>query len=454
LIPSTSVISSQPLQSEEAGGSLRKFLPLDYYEMPKNRGKITNLEGYSGILIIQTEDSIYKTTSKVTLKNMDDADITIGSASIFEVEPTEILTVPAGYAGCQHPYAVHLSKAGMFFVDSKSKKVFLLREKLDEISNAGLRTFFEENLQFEIVKSCKLLSIKTGTLDLYNDSPFSPYGVGYTVAYDDRYGRIIFAKRDFKVKDGKWDDFNSLYKLVDGRIQDKDTSTDQVLANLTDYLEDNSFTISFSTIENFWASFHTYKPVFLFNTKSKFYGALSTAVGIFRYNIDYRNGRYYGLSLVQSWIDVAIPDKASQNAITSNVSWSSRFENSSGNPEVLKTFDRAIVYNSFQASAVSTLIPSGGSRNIRLVKGRWNFNSFRDDTGTDGSDPNNLPVQKNFELLVDGSGVPVNYDSGKPWYNRKRFIDTYACIRLGYSNTEDAVLYLYDLETTGRPAVR
>jgi hypothetical protein len=45
-----------------------------------------------------------------------------------------------------------MTKAGYFFVDQKRSKVFLMSDKLEELSNYGMKRWFEDNLQFDINK--------------------------------------------------------------------------------------------------------------------------------------------------------------------------------------------------------------------------------------------------------------------------------------------------------------
>jgi len=456
------IISSQPIQAEDTGGSLRKFLPLDYYEMPKNRGPITNLEGYNGMLLIHMEDSLYKTTGKVQLQSDQEA-VVIGSGNIFGIEPTEIITIPGGYAGCRHPFAANVSKAGYFFIDERAAKMFILRESMDEVSNVGLRNFFEENLQFQLLKDLRTyLNTWDDQGELYNDNAFSPFGVGYIVTFDDRYLRLIVTKRDFRVvSPGTGSLLDISYKMRGGAICTKSGSSRVTLASLVTagYLEDNSFTLSYDMVTQKWASFHSYLPTFMCSSKRHFYGAItpinSVAANFYRFNEDYQNGNYMGIAVKPSWIDATFPDKAGQHSITSSISWTSAVLDANGSPDFYRTWDRMLIYNTHQCSGWRSIDSAGTGRNSRFTGGRWHFNDFRDMTSTVGSAPPvNNPVQRDHELLVDISGNPVNIDTGKSWNLRKRFIDTYCIIRLEHTNTNPGIVYLYDLETSGRPVVR
>jgi hypothetical protein len=187
-------------------------------------------------------------------------------------------------------------------------------------------------------------------------------------------------------------------------------------------------------------------------TKKNFYGSKVGSSDVYRHNIDADKGRYYGDAVQPSWIDITLPDPSAADLLTSSISWEGKYLNTSGTPVFLKTFDRMLIYNSYQASPWTTIVTSGVGRNSRYVAGRWYFNEFRDMVTLNGNE--NLPILRGYDLLTFADGNPVNLNMAKLWHQRKRFIDTYAIIRLGFSNTTPADVYLYDLESTGRQAVR
>ena len=58
------VIRSQGYGAEDKTMSLKEFKTNDYYEMPKNRGALINIEGIGKELLIHHEHALFKTTTK------------------------------------------------------------------------------------------------------------------------------------------------------------------------------------------------------------------------------------------------------------------------------------------------------------------------------------------------------------------------------------------------------
>ena len=180
------IIRSQPFAQEDKTMSLKEFRSNDFYEMVKNRGHLVNLEGIGKELIIHHEHSIFKTTTKDVIAT-NTAQATLGTGDIFQFAPTELITSENGYAGTQHLSSILISKAGYSFVDEEQGKVFLVNNKLQEISSTGLRQWFRDNLSFQ------------NTTTPSTDTPFNLGGSGYVTAFDELNNRILLTKKDLKL---------------------------------------------------------------------------------------------------------------------------------------------------------------------------------------------------------------------------------------------------------------
>ena len=180
------IIRSQSFGQEDKTMSLKEFRTNDYYEMVKNRGHLVNLEGIGKELIIHHEHSIFKTTTKDVIAT-NTAQATLGTGDIFQFAPTELITSENGYAGTQHLSSVLISKAGYSFVDQEQGKVFLVNNKLQEISSTGLRQWFRDNLSFQ------------NTTAPSTDTPFNLGGSGYVTAFDELNNRLLLTKKDLKL---------------------------------------------------------------------------------------------------------------------------------------------------------------------------------------------------------------------------------------------------------------
>jgi hypothetical protein len=186
------IIKGQVQNVESEKLSLRNFLSADYYEMPKYHGEITDLQNQTGTLLIQHERSLYKTVSQNTLQG-DELSITLGSGDIFRMSPSELVSTTEGYLGGVNPSASMICKLGYFFCDISQGKVFLVSDKIDEISNKGMRGWFQENLNFQLLKQFP---------EQNTNQANAVAGIGFNIAYDEKYNRILFSKKDFTPKEG------------------------------------------------------------------------------------------------------------------------------------------------------------------------------------------------------------------------------------------------------------
>lgn len=143
--PTTIIYSA--VQGQDSIESSWSTFPVNHrYTQPKNRGPITNLQGYrNSELLIHHRDSLFKTRSNVKLAT-DSEDVKINSAGLFDISPEEVLSNEAGYAGTRHPLAAKLTKLGYTFVDDQQGKIFTYDGQLKEISAFGMRNFFRDNM--------------------------------------------------------------------------------------------------------------------------------------------------------------------------------------------------------------------------------------------------------------------------------------------------------------------
>lgn len=175
--PYTEVINDFPHRIHR-GGKLskqtkfrnwRNFLPLDYYEMQKNMGYISNIEGIDDSLLIHCENALFRTQDKAKL-DAGLLSVTLGAGDIFQFEPQEIQSAKLGYAGTQHNLACVNTPAGYVFIDAKQGEIYLFKGELKNISG-GLTRFFRDAFR-----------------DVRNN-PFT--GNGITVGWHQKHKRIL-----------------------------------------------------------------------------------------------------------------------------------------------------------------------------------------------------------------------------------------------------------------------
>jgi len=154
--------------------SWRTFQPLDFYEMQKNMGRISHLEGMDDRLIIHMENAMFLTQDKTKLES-DVLAITLGSGDIFQFEPQEAMSAKLGYAGTRHDLACIRTPIGYVFVDAQLGEMYLYKGSLNSM-NATINTFLREYLK---VKEKNVFM-----------------GNGLTIGWDQKYKRILLTAKN------------------------------------------------------------------------------------------------------------------------------------------------------------------------------------------------------------------------------------------------------------------
>lgn len=428
------VVRSKSYQPEDNEFSLRLFGSADYYEMPKDKGTIQNLENLSSSLIIHHEYSIFRTISKEQL-SIESIEVTLGTGDIFRNPPQELLPTESGYAGLQHSSSAKLTKAGYFFVDSNQGKVFLLTDRIQEISNQGMRNWFRENLQFNINDLSYLADVDQNAAWLG----------GFNVAFDERENRIILTKKDYKAKaeyltGRKGDKFD--YINGDLIVEDESSSVIITNENISSYFDERSWTISFDVDEQMWISYHDYYPNHFISTRNNVYSYNKNWNYIYKHNEENVYGIYYDQNKAyRSFVDLVDNDNQPYSKVYSSIQWTTESIDSYLNYNYKNTFTQAMLYNSHQCSGEISLEHLS---NMRYIEGSWSFNAFRD-----------MVSDRNFPFLdEDYNLIDENIDSNKIWTDQKRFTDKYLIFRLFYDNCVQNSLYLYNYGSRKRLSPR
>lgn len=194
--PNRLIYSEQSVEGEQLD-AYRLLLANNYHDIPKEKGKITNLFKLANTLYVHTERSLWKTYFNEQVTQASSAgEVYLGNGGIFPRPSTEVITVEGGYAGTLSSCG-YTTPFGHFFIDNNQKKVFMFADQLKEISDQGMFKYFRANIGKEV------------------DAP--ALGSGYISSYD------YLNKRWLLSKVGQW-------------------------------------TISYSVQLNSWSSFHSYKP--------------------------------------------------------------------------------------------------------------------------------------------------------------------------------------------------
>jgi hypothetical protein len=389
--------------TEENELKWRNFLPLDYYEMPTNRGVIWNLDTYDDRLIIHMTDGIFLTRGEETLQTTD-TQVSIGTADIFERDPRELLPNREGHAGTFSQIGAIMTKYGYLFIDEKRGKVYLLRAGqngfgLDTL-NTGLDDFFRDNLAIEENLNIDLTSFENVDVQ---DNPHN--GKGFSVVFDDYYDRFIICK-------------------VDG---------------------ETSWTLTYSLKSKGWVSYHSYTCNVLFNLVYRTHSINIDYNNLYGHNSKTLKGTYHDQMIsTDSYVDIIFNGDTPINKIFSSIYWNSDIIENNNAANNRKTISRIFIYNNYQASAEIDVV---NLKNARKAGGRWACNDFRDIL-TDDAREALAPI------LKDGSIDPNVIDINKAWYKKNRFRNNYIIVRFIFDNINDELLYLHDVSAEIRRNIR
>ena len=393
----------------------RIFLANQFKDLPKNRGDLWKLSTFNNLLYFHMEESLFAAKGKQSMQMKDGSEAFVGSGDIFQQEPDEIIQTSDGFAGNQSQWAALTTRYGYFFVDIASKKVFLMKNELSEISNLGMEDWFRDNLRSKlepygfIVTSCTI------------DNPIM--GIGLHSIYDPKYKRIILTKRDVDVTgifiEGynnydpdlvpstfEWHDTGDIRWNEGGCYFEIATTTFIIINNVsvprtvwtridwgdTTYFTKDGWTISYYPELGIWGSFHDYIPYIYFNTSIDFYsatdkyarpgwtsiplvlaanwvGSTYCNIGIWKHNSESNKGILYQENFEsyytpQNYADVVTHypfefefihnEFKSMDTLTSNISYTLETFNQAGISVLEHGFTSFLVYNTMQISGIGS----------------------------------------------------------------------------------------------------
>jgi len=299
----------------------RIFKILDYYEMPKNKGKITSLLGADRKLFIHHEYSLFLAEIKDSIATAT-GDIYLKSSNIFDRPPIEILPINEGFAGNQSHFATIYCKLGYCFIDRNAKKVFIYDGQLKEISKNGLFNFFKEYAENTLINV---------------DNPY--INNGYMMAYDGELDRLLITKNDAS----------------------------------------GSFTLSFC--ENSWISFHNYHPNSLIYNRTGLIAVSNILNKVFKHNNPLVKCIYYSGVVKDSYVEVVFNPAPDISKTVRSINWLSDTVKSDGTVLKDETITHLLIYNNSQCSGLIDINKDKGlwfGSDARNVEDTWNFNDFRD----------------------------------------------------------------------------
>lgn len=468
--------STRTLRSNVDVGTLddkyRRYLALEFKDVPRNRGSIWDIFTLGSVLYIHTEKSLFVTKGKENLQLGGATQAFIGSGDIFAQEPDELMPTAEGYGGTDAQFASITTRYGHFYVNRQARKVLMFSSQIEELSSIGMEKWFLDNIPY--VLEDYGVDLDQSTV-VFTDAPTDMFG--FTAAYDPKYKRIILTKRE-RVPTAQ---FLTDYNSGDLRILDNGFYIDGVLLEFdnTEYFQEGGWTMSYYPEIKVWGSRHSYKPrLYAYNTSEYFSLVNSADVSagqVWEHSDEDAPGSFFGTTnnFEFEYIDNSLPG-ASKIYSTAQY-WievqSNNADNATGqlNTHTSPGFTSFYVYNTNQISGTGDDIHY--LTNSRLVDKFWYINDFRDKSLTVSLTNTNLVtgvanVQDNFTtevqaptqtitMFTDEGVVNSQYiDSNKQWYDQRRFVDHYLGVRLICNNSTKNLVYLFAAGTKHRKSFR
>ena len=481
---STNLYPNRIIRSNTQDGNFddayRAFLAIQYKDFGQNKGAITNIFNLDALIYIHTEKSLFRTKGKQTMELGDTSQAYIGSGDLFAQEPDEFVQSSEGHLGSYNKLGSLVTKDGYIFVSRKTRKIFLISQKVIDLSDIGLGTWSRDFIPF-VVENYGL------NLDAMNINQDAPTGrFGFIVSYDPLFKRTLITKRELVPTALFQSQFASgtiYYDSIHNYFVDK---VSKIIIPLVEglYFEKGGWTISFSHDFTVWASRHSYiPPMYAYNSKYLYSFNPSNSAYLFEHH-DYDNpGNFYNRvrNFEFEFIYTGETTTTTTGAVSSTKAVNKIFTSISYVADVfrkeatsLRQFDNKFdtgftsfyVYNTTQNSGET---PFSYLSNIRKTDNTWVTNAFRDlsainfntnlvqgQINVHGDLYNGTYTTSDTETMFLTEGVinPNYIDTNKAWYGQRKFVDKFLGIRLISNNQAKNLINLYTAKAAYRTSNR
>jgi hypothetical protein len=329
------------------------FLPLNYAEF---KSKVTSVKNFAktGMFITFRDESplIYQGTDSLQLADSG-TKVTVGDGGLFTQPPQNISAADRTYeyGSSQSRFGVISTPAGLFYISQNQGKIFAFRDGLEEISQSGMKWWFNEFLPYKFLEDFPNYP--------HTDNPVA--GIGCSASYDNENSILYFSKKDYKLKleysqDITYNQNTDTFFYTDSTGFKTPFKIDSDLAKT--FFEDASWTASYDPKMQYWISFHDWHPSLYVPSKGNFLTIVKNEIWKHGYACnDYCN--FYG---VQYPFEIELPFITGQSVTTlKSVEYYLECYRRDKNYCVDQfhvldyNFDKAVVYNSEQTSGYLNL---------------------------------------------------------------------------------------------------
>lgn len=267
---------------QETYDSNRTFRVNNYKDLPTNGGVIRSAFVHNYQLYIRTVESLWIQPTSAEQLITNNSLIYLGTGEFLEQDARELVSSENASIGGYTRYTNLRNEVGTLLINDIKGDIYIFGDKLGNIT-AGNRNFFKNHLPVKLYDQFYNLT----NTEFPKDNPANHVGV--IAAYDDRHARFIITKQDYRIIEDQFfgllsdADSSAIGKLVwneTNKVFQKVTSynpstlvvgLENVPYTDTQFFENLSFTVSYSTTENKWVSFHSYLPKFYISLPNKFY---------------------------------------------------------------------------------------------------------------------------------------------------------------------------------------
>jgi hypothetical protein len=394
-LSNTTIYSAQDISENSVSADpWLRYRAIDAYDFSRSNGALVSLSGIESLQVLArfTDGfTIFGAVDQLRDRLTPETE-NLGTGGIFAGRPVTFNETDLGHAGTTHTAMVSC-EFGHFWVDSPRGKVFQLApggKGLQEISratqsfNTGMEKWFKENLPFKILNYYPDVDIDNN----YN-------GFGITMAWDDRFKRVILTKKDF-VPSSQDLEYNSETGefFVEGHDRD-------IIVEVGDpeYFNDCSWTIAYNPFLQTWISYYSFKPDYYVSQLQYFQSGINrgwdqTEFGLWShlafqssYQVFY--GKFYPFI-----IEYPISTKISNSVLEHVEYWLDvrKYYNRYNFADAFGIgFNKAVIYNSYQNTGQLNLVhqddndmrqnllyPNYNADSIDIlqseINGKWSFN--------------------------------------------------------------------------------
>ena len=472
---------------EEQKDAYRIFKVGNNRTIPGDTGEITNLVVKEQQLFTFTLNNLWRfNVSPQQLKTDIDV-VQIGQGEFLGTLPVKIFDNKQGSprGGCEFKFSGAYGDDSYIWVDNLSGRVYELTQGIKEISLAGMKRFFKNNLllkfkeQFNSVTINAILGYTTGReYDIFSTA--AGMGVGYIGNYDPQYNRYIIHKRDFTITEAGLDNDGLL--RIKGFAPQPNTLYIDPITNVfyngntiitsfeeyPEFFKNESFTLSYSIQDKVWVSFHSYLPSFMYYDFDTFYTNYGNNVKLS--NISWKHNVHNYTSYCEEKFNFILDYiQAGKNPYQENVFDTVEFTSNTFEWDPVAenykeiqftTFTQMYVYNNNQISNLKDLIVSNlnpyqhiqfntNTAYVNKDRNYWRIKKFRDMSVNRLTSPESLfskdwtNVDYTNYFTTPGLGFidkiinPNIIDLNKNGYKQQRFTDKYLGVRLFFDPKDE-----------------